>query len=219
LAKLLAATKAPKRPGAPPASFINAARPVHRRPFLAAVDPDRRAVDEARALRGEPDDEPRALRTRVCIANDARRLKVAESGQDSDWSAAALALWPCGPCVDKQEEAVPALSERDLIKILGPDYREKQEAAIRASGVRDEERIAVNKIKQLDGSKFATIYLAIIGLVLIVASTYSVTGLTLEIQDACGIAMVVVGLGVFIYITRRLKQLRGMVSSSAAKAA
>jgi hypothetical protein len=114
---------------------------------------------------------------------------------------------------------MPALREEDLIKILGPDYREKQAAAIRASGVKDEERAAVLSIKRLDGNKFATIYLAIVGVVLIIASTYSVTGLTLEIQDGVGAAMIVLGLGFFVYITRRVKYLRTTISEKAAHAA
>jgi hypothetical protein len=110
---------------------------------------------------------------------------------------------------------MPALSEEDLVKILGPDYREKQEAALRASGVRNEQRAAVAKIKRLDDSKFATLYVAIVGIVLIVASIYSVSGLTLQIQEAVGLGMVLIGLGLFLYITRRLKNLRAMVSAAA----
>jgi hydrogenase/urease accessory protein HupE len=113
---------------------------------------------------------------------------------------------------------MPALNEADLIKILGPDYREQQEAAIRATGVKDNERATVASIQRLDGNKFVTIYLAFVGVILIVASTYSVTGLTLEIQDGAGIAMIVVGLGLFVYISRRLKHLRAMVSETAAHA-
>ena len=66
-----------------------------------------------------------------------------------------------------------ALSEGEMRKILGSDYRVLQEAANRASGIGERERILRQEIESLEGMKFLGAYSSLIGVAIMLASLAS----------------------------------------------
>ena len=107
-----------------------------------------------------------------------------------------------------------ALSEGEMRKILGADYRLVQEAANRASGIGERERLLRQEIESLEGMKFLGAYSSLIGVALIVASIFSVTGRTLTIQCAIGAAIMLASLASFIVVSGSLKLKRARLATS-----
>jgi hypothetical protein len=101
-----------------------------------------------------------------------------------------------------------ALSETDLKLILGQNFRAEQEASNLSSGLGDSERVIRGQIAMLEGKKSVSFYFALLGVVLILASIFSVTGQTLLIQSGIGVAILVVGLAAYFYFYRKLGQVR-----------
>ena len=118
-----------------------------------------------------------------------------------------------------RENALAALSEADLIKILGPNFRAAQEAAEKASGVQDDERAVSARIDAIDGTKGTMLYGAVIGAILAGASFISVTGQTLYIQVGVGAAIALASLGFYFYLRRSQASLREKVAALRSKSA
>lgn len=106
-----------------------------------------------------------------------------------------------------------ALGESDLMKILGPDFRQRIEAANLASGVQDAARAKMAEIASLDGKRTLGIYAILLGLALIVASYLSVTGSTLIFQTAAGAAISIVGLIIFAISSRKIAARRAELAA------
>ena len=102
------------------------------------------------------------------------------------------------------------LNEADMRKILGPNFRESQREAQAASGMANEERAVHEQIESLDGKKTVSLYFALTGLALILASFASVTGQTLMIQCIAGGAILLAGVGPFFYFRHDQMQMRAI---------
>ncbi len=84
-----------------------------------------------------------------------------------------------------------ALNDSDLRKILGDNFRDKQDEMNRASGLDDGERANVARVDSLQGRKTSVIYTGVVGLVLVVAAAYSPTQQAMMIQTGLGLAVAV----------------------------
>jgi hypothetical protein len=107
-----------------------------------------------------------------------------------------------------------ALSEADMQIILGANYHAEQEAIRSASGVVNAERMLRGQIAMMDDKKSVSFYFALLGVVLILASIFSVTGQTLIIQCAVGAAICVSGLVGFGYYYSKLRNLRAQATAA-----
>jgi predicted phage tail protein len=94
------------------------------------------------------------------------------------------------------------LSEEDLGKILGADFREKMAEADLASGMKDGERDKHASVGSMDGKKSLGAYTGALGILMIIASVLTVTGTTLFFQVAFGVTLFVLGAAAFIYFRR-----------------
>ncbi len=82
-----------------------------------------------------------------------------------------------------------ALADSDLRKILGENFREKQDQLDAASGLDETERDAKARIDGMQNQKSFVIYTGIIGLVLVVATKYSPTPTAMWIQIGIGLGV------------------------------
>ena len=101
-----------------------------------------------------------------------------------------------------------ALSEADMVKILGPDYRAIEEAAQKSRGVFEEERALRLLIDTQDGRLFSAYVLMIVGVALLVSTYYTALGNQYWIQGAFGVAALVCGAALLIYLRKSLVVLR-----------
>ena len=99
-----------------------------------------------------------------------------------------------------------ALSEADLIKILGENARAQIEAA---SESKNEDPAAVRKraLLSIEGQEFTAAALIIMGIVLFISAYYTQTGMAFTIQCAAASAALIGGLGWYLYLGKRKRAL------------
>ena len=100
-----------------------------------------------------------------------------------------------------------ALSDEDMEKILGANYRAQSEADAKASGVENEERLIRGTIDTLEGGMFALWVTILVGIGLIVAGRFTATGQAFWIQAAVGAVIFLGGLWGLLYSRKRLAAL------------
>ena len=100
------------------------------------------------------------------------------------------------------------LSEKDRRIILGADYREIEEAAQRASGIKDADRERAAAIERAEAQRLNSWAFIFVGALLVVSNFYAASGPSSMWTAAFGGALCVIGLGWFwrqALILRRLR--------------
>ncbi len=101
-----------------------------------------------------------------------------------------------------------ALSEADMMKILGDNYRAVQDADEAARGVQVEERLVRQAIGTLEDSKFPACVTIFVGAALIIAGYFTAAGKEFWIQAGIGLVILLAGIGGLIYVRGKLETLK-----------
>ena len=99
------------------------------------------------------------------------------------------------------------LSEEDMEKILGKNYRAQSDSDAKARGIQNEERVIRSTIDSLEGSKFPAWVTILVGIGLVVAGFLTTSGKEMWIQGACGVVIFIGGVWGLFYAHKRLAQL------------
>ena len=99
-----------------------------------------------------------------------------------------------------------ALSDADLIKILGENARAQIEAASQ-SKTEDPEVVRKRTLVSIEGQEFSAIALVIMGIVLFISAYYTQTGMAFTIQCAAASAALIGGIGWYLYLGKRKRAL------------
>jgi hypothetical protein len=99
-----------------------------------------------------------------------------------------------------------ALKDHDLRAILGADYRAKQDAFDKASGLDAHERAAMARITNLNNQKGTVIYSALVGLVLVAATKYSATPTAAMLQTFIGFGITLGCAALFFWLRHEVNK-------------
>jgi Flp pilus assembly protein TadB len=99
-----------------------------------------------------------------------------------------------------------ALSEDEIRKILGANYQAER-AGVGQTSLTNAEQSKRRQIEAADDNRTFSFCVILIGVALIIASLLSVSGLTLLIQVAVGLAISALGALGYMYFKRRVAKL------------
>jgi hypothetical protein len=99
-----------------------------------------------------------------------------------------------------------ALSDVDLVKILGENARAQIEAASE-SKTENPEVLRKRKLQSIEGQEFTAMALMIMGFVLFVSAYYTQVGMAFTIQCATATAALVGGIGWYLVLGKKKRAL------------
>lgn len=117
-----------------------------------------------------------------------------------------------------------ALSEADLEKILGENFRAVETATQKATGVEDQQRETTAKISSLEDKNFSSFASISVGIALVFSAFYTAKDLAFTIQMVIAIGFIVIGVFAWFRFRKQIGDLREQLkvmqaNSAAAKAA
>ncbi len=101
-----------------------------------------------------------------------------------------------------------ALSDIDLEKILGPDFRNLLQSQKSENVDVNEQRSIAARIGVLEDRTFSTQVLLIVGVVLAISAWYTAVGITFPIQMAFAVLFVAVGVAAWWSVQTQIATLR-----------